>query len=86
VASGSIVVATYLRHRDRVLEPVVDAVSDQLSRYVVRAAKHQARRWRRSVAADEGPDAKRASSPLAYPSPVRLIAVTEAFARLCRRR
>jgi len=36
VASGSIIVATYQRSRERWLEPVVDAVSDGMSRYVDR--------------------------------------------------
>jgi len=48
VASGSIIVATYQRSRERWLEPVVDAVSDGMSRYVVQPAQRQVRRWRRT--------------------------------------
>jgi uncharacterized membrane protein YjjB (DUF3815 family) len=46
VAPGSIIVATYQRYRDRVLEPVVDAVSDGLSRYVACPAQRRTSRFR----------------------------------------
>ena len=59
VASGSIIVATYQRYRDRVLEPVVDAVSDGLSRYVVRTVQHRTSRFRRRGQTGDGHDPDR---------------------------
>jgi hypothetical protein len=47
VASGSFLVATYQRYRERVLKPVARAVSEGLATCVVRPVKRQARTWLR---------------------------------------
>jgi uncharacterized membrane protein YjjB (DUF3815 family) len=45
VASGSIIVATYQRYRERVLEPAAGVVSEGVSTYVVRPAMRRVRSW-----------------------------------------
>jgi hypothetical protein len=59
VACGSIVVATYLRNRERLIEGVAAVVSDGSSTSVGRLAQNLTRRWRRQSPAAEGSDAER---------------------------
>jgi uncharacterized membrane protein YjjP (DUF1212 family) len=59
VACGSIVVATYLRNRERLIEGVAAVVSDGPSTSVGRLAQNLTRRWGGQGSAAEGSDAER---------------------------
>ena len=56
---GSIIVATNQRYRDRFLEPVVDVVSDGLSRYLVHLAQRRTRGRRRNKPPDKDDTGRR---------------------------